>query len=130
MNDGDGQAAAMRAAFDRIEESYEFMLAYAAQGRAGEGDESGGGIRTYLARLAEALDAMEAALAPGLAGDPGGAFARRVREDIAAARGAIAILCARPAISSGMVDNTNALLALRALLTDIFFLDQVALPPP
>ena len=129
MSGAQAQAAAMRAAFERIEEAYEFMLAYAAQGRAGEGAEEGGGIRAYLARFAEGLDQMEAALAPGLAGDAGGAFARRVADDIATARAALAILCARPAISSAMVDNTNALLAVRALLTDIFFLDQVALAP-
>ena len=41
----------------------------------------------------------------------------------------IALLIAQPSISSDMVDNTNGLIAMRALLTDIFFIDQVALPP-
>ena len=54
----DHQAAvAMREAIDVVEESYEFMLAYAAQGRKREPeDESVSRIRHYLTRFAGALD--------------------------------------------------------------------------
>ena len=73
-------------AIDAVEETYEFMLAYAAQGRAREegGDD---GIRDYLVR-AEAGLAFIAAMAPMVReGDDEAAFVEVVRQD--AARGAI-----------------------------------------
>ncbi len=127
MNDRTAQAASLRDAFDRIEEAYEFMLAYAAQGRSREVQEGGESqIRQYLKRFETALGDMDAALVQGLGDD--GAFTDRVRGDVAAARALVGLLLQRPSISSLMVDNTNGLIALRALLTDIFFIDQVALP--
>ena len=38
------------AAMEAVEETYEFMLAYAAQGRRTEEDKSSAGIRAYLQR--------------------------------------------------------------------------------
>ena len=129
MTDGLQQAAAMRDAFDVIEEAYEFMLAYAAQGRKRETAEGGGEsqIRNYLRRFGGALEALDTALAQGL-GPEGAAFADRFRTDIAVMRSVLGLLLSRPSISSEMIDNTNGLIAVRALLTDIFFADQVALP--
>ena len=44
---------------EAIEESYEFMLAYAAQGLAGEGaSQSGGQLREYLTRASAALSGL------------------------------------------------------------------------
>ena len=125
------QAAAMRAAFDRIEEAYEFMLAYAAQGRRSEVGEGGGEsqIRQYLKRFDGALADYTTALTDGFAAKAGADFATRAREDAAVAGSVIGLLLAQESISSDMVDNTNGLIAMRALLTDIFFIDQVALPP-
>jgi len=128
VNDRIAQAASLRDAFDRIEEAYEFMLAYAAQGRSREVQESGGEsqIRRYLKRFEAALGDMDAALAQGLGDD--GPFTHRVRSDVATARALVGLLLRRSSISSLMVDNTNGLIALRALLTDIFFIDQAVLP--
>lgn len=125
------QAAAMRAAFDIIEESYEFMLAYAAQGRKHEHSEGGGEsqIRTHLKRMEAALADCEAAIGDGLGGTEGAAFSERFRENVAVSRSIIGILQARPSVSSEMVDNTNGLISMRAFLTDLFFIDQVVLPP-
>ena len=130
MADKLAQAAAMRDAFDRIEEAYEFMLAYAAQGRKRELADSGGEsqIRQYLKRFDAALSDFAAALEGGLCGAEGAAFAERVRNDTAVAQSVIGILLAQASISSDMIDNTNGLIALRALLTDIFFIDQAVLP--
>ncbi|MCC6305795.1 MAG: hypothetical protein IT545_11445 [Rhodobacteraceae bacterium] len=130
MTDSLIQAAALRAAFDTIEESYEFMLAYAAQGRKQETAEGTGEsqIRQYLRRMAAALDDCARATADGLGGEAGAAFAGRFRADTAVARSVVALLLARPSISSEMVDNTNGLIALRAFLTDVFFVDQAVLP--
>jgi hypothetical protein len=44
---------------DAIEESYEFMLAYAAQGATDE--MPGRGVRSFLAQMAAALDGLAAA---------------------------------------------------------------------
>lgn len=125
------QAAAMRAAFDIIEESYEFMLAYAAQGRRTEQAEGGGEsrIRTHLRRMEAALGDCEAAIGAGLGGPEGAAFTARFRDNLATVRSVIALLQARPSVSSEMVDNTNGLIAIRAFLSDVFFIDQVVLPP-
>ena len=127
------RAGAFREAFDRIEEAYEFMLAYAAQGRRQEVEEGGGEsesqIRQYLRRFEGALGDLAAALEPGLGAPEGSDFAKRAAEDVAVARSVVGLLLAQPSVSSDMVDNTNGLIAMRALLTDIFFLDQVVLPP-
>ncbi|MCL4186786.1 MAG: hypothetical protein KJZ85_04205 [Rhodobacteraceae bacterium] len=131
MTDTLQQAAALRAAFDVIEESYEFMLAYAAQGRKHEMAEGAGEsqIRQYLRRMLAALDECSTAVAGGIGGRDGAAFAERFRGDIAVARSVVSLLLAQPSISSEMVDNSNGLIALRAFLTDVFFVDQVVLPP-
>jgi hypothetical protein len=57
------------------------------------------------------------------------AFAERFRADIATVRSVIAILLSSRSITSDMIDNTNGLIAVRALLTDVFFIDQAVLPP-
>ncbi len=125
------QAAAMRAAFDAIEECYEFMLAYAAQGRKTEQAEGAGEsrIRVHLRRMEQALAECDAALGDGVLGiAEGGAFTTRFRENLAVARSVIGLLQSQPSVSSEMVDNTNGLIAMRAFLTDLFFIDTVVLP--
>jgi len=123
-------AVAMRDAIDAVEESYEFMLAYAAQGRRHEAqDEGTSKIRDYLNRFAVALDAMASAAPPVLAGKAAKPFCERFLADMAVMRSVIALLLDKPSISSDMVDNTNGLIAVRAFLTDLFFIDQALLPP-
>jgi hypothetical protein len=123
-------AAAMRNAIDSVEEAYEFMLGYAAQGRKRETDEGGTSrIRDCLAAFATALDTMERTAPKVLDAPEAAGFARRFAEDVAVMRSVIAMLGARPSISSAMVDNTNALIAVRSFLTGLFFIDQVVLPP-
>ena len=131
MSDTLQQAVRMREAFDRIEESYEFMLAYAAQGRRSEVAETGGEsqIRQYLKRFEAALADLGAELDSGFGVADGAVFVDRAKQDVAVARSVIGLLLGQPSISSDMIDNTNGLIAMRALLTDIFFMDQVALPP-
>jgi hypothetical protein len=109
-------------AIDAVEETYEFMLAYAAQGRAHEegGDD---GIRDYLGR-AEAGLAVIAAMAPLGGGDDQAAFVEVVRQDAARARKAMRFVLAQRAIGSQIVDNLNASIHLRTLLTDLFLLDE------
>jgi hypothetical protein len=112
---------------EAIEAGYEFSLAYAAQGRK---DESGSQIRETLERMHAALEGLgadaEAALArPGAAHATSTArFVEAVKRDAAVAQGAIGLVLDTPAIGSLLVDNLNATIHLRALLTDLFLVDQ------
>jgi hypothetical protein len=113
-------------AIDVVEETYEYMLAYAAQGRSG-GDEDDS-IRDYLKRAEAALGVIAAAT-PQAAGTSQGeaadeAFLDIVRADAARARAAMRFVLARRSIGSQMIDNLNASIHLRALLTDLFLLDE------
>ncbi|MDE0307779.1 MAG: hypothetical protein OXI87_23275 [Albidovulum sp.] len=122
-------AETMRRAFDVIEESYEFMLAYAAQGRKREIDEGGESqIRQYLKRFRGALDDLASVLQNGSSMRAGLDFLDCFKRDIRVVRSVLDLLLSKPSISSDMIDNTNGLISLRALLTDIFFVDQVVLP--
>jgi hypothetical protein len=131
MNETMARAATMRDAFDRIEEAYEFMLAYAAQGRKRETQEGAGEsqIRQYLKRFQAALGDLEQTSVDEMSDAGAAAFADRFQSDIATVRSVIDILLSRHSITSDMIDNTNGLVAVRAFLTDVFFIDQVVLPP-
>ena len=117
---------------DTIEEAYEFMLAYAAQGLSGDaGSQSGGQLREFLTRSATALTGIGdlfAAIVDEEGLDPatryrafGAVLDRDARDSLAA----IELVLAQPSIGSQLVDNLNASIHLRALLTDLFLLDEV-----
>ena len=110
-------------AIDAVEETYEFMLAYAAQGRAHEegGDD---GIRDYLGRAEAGLAIIAVMVPPGGGGDDQAAFVEVVRQDAVRARKAMRFVLAQRAIGSQIVDNLNASIHLRTLLTDLFLLDE------
>ena len=110
-----------------IEECYEFLLAYAAQGLPGDaGSQSGGELRDYLKRAIEALTRLPAAAAAAGAGDDSSqAFLAVLDRDAEAALAAIRLVQAQPSISSQLVDNLNASIHLRALLTDLFLIDEI-----
>jgi hypothetical protein len=113
-------------AIDVVEETYEYMLAYAAQGRGRDDDDES--IRDYLKRAEAALGVIAAATpqaAGGAAGDKADeAFLDIVRTDAVRARAAMRFVLARRTIGSQIVDNLNASIHLRALLTDLFLLDE------
>ena len=116
-------------AIDVIEETYEFMLAYAAQGRRREEEDAGAGIRERLARAEAALGIIALATADAIgSGSQAGAAAAEflgvVREDAARARAAFRFVLAQPSIGSQIVDNLNATTHVRTLLTDLFLLDE------
>jgi hypothetical protein len=116
-------------AIDVIESTYELMLAYAAQGRASE-EEDPLGVRLALRRADAALDVLEAAT-PTEMGAPHGAAIEAtaamlsvLKHDVAKARAAFRFVLAQRSIGSQMIDNLNASIHVRALLTDIFLLDE------
>jgi hypothetical protein len=108
-------------AIDAVEETYEFMLAYAAQGRRQEDNDATGGIRASLTNADAGLAAIAGAT---LAGAEAGAFLDIVRQDAAKASAAVRLVLAQPVINSQLIDNLNASIHLRALLTDLFLLDE------
>jgi hypothetical protein len=117
---------------DAIEEAYEFMLAYAAQGLAGDaGAPLGGQLRELMTRAASSLSGIGATFAAivrrdGLQPqDKYAAFGDVLDLDARASLAAIELVLAQPSISSQTVDNLNASIHLRALLTDLFLLDEV-----
>jgi hypothetical protein len=110
---------------DTIERGYEYLLAYAAQGRQ---DEEGSEARPRLTAMFDALDGLgelvaQAVNADGSAPQAAG-FLDAVKHDATRARGAIGLVLSRPTISSLLVDNLNASIHLRALLTDCFLVEQ------
>lgn len=112
---------------DLIERGYEYLLAYAAQGRQ---DDAGTEARETLAKMHLALDGLGELLAAAVtavsataARDAAG-FIEAITEDARKARGAVGLVLSRPKISSLLVDNLNASIHLRALLTDVFLAEQ------
>ena len=115
-----------------VEEAYEFMLAYAAQGVTGE--EEGGStteIRAQLKRTDEALEGLAALAAELVAtknlkpAQPYRSFIGVLERDAASAQAAVQLALAQRAISSQLIDNLNALIHVRSLLTDLFFIDEI-----
>ncbi|MGY8798170.1 MAG: hypothetical protein ACKVG4_05230 [Longimicrobiales bacterium] len=117
---------------DAIEKSYEYLLAYAAQGLPSDvGSKSGGQLREYLSKAVSAIDGLADALT-GLAQEeafePAGQWsdvldviARDASDTLAAVR----LVSAQASVSSQLVDNLNANIHLRALLTDLFLVDEL-----
>jgi hypothetical protein len=116
-------------AIDTIEATYELTLAYAAQGRRAEEDDPLG-VRQALRRADAALDVLTGAT-PAELGSPGGTAAQAatdmiavLKQDAAKARAVIRFVLAQRTIGSQIIDNLNASIHIRALLTDIFLLDE------
>jgi hypothetical protein len=115
-----------------IEEAYEFMLAYAAQGLPGDtGSPSGGQLRELLTRAAAALTDIGdvfGALVEREALEPAAsyrAFIAVLDRDARDSLAAVELVLAQPSISSQLIDNLNASIHLRALLTDLFLIDEL-----
>ena len=117
---------------DAIEAGYELMLAYAAQGLpSDQGSASGGQLREFLNRFHDALTGLAeiygdlvAATQPGHAGEYAG-FLEVLARDAKAAQAGLRVVISQSAISSQTVDNLNASIHVRALLTDIFLIDEL-----
>ena len=111
---------------DVIERGYEYLLAYAAQGRQ---EETGSEARVTLERIYSALDALRPAAVQALGRESSTQydiepFLDALERDANIARSAVGLVLSRSAISSMLVDNLNASVHLRALLTDVFLLEQ------
>ena len=117
---------------DLVEEAYEFMLAYAAQGLTSDaGSSSGSQIREFLKRADAALSGIGdvfMTFVERLGREPKAPYAAFIRvldRDAQDAQAALQLVLAQPAISSQLVDNLNASIHLRSLLTDLFLIDEI-----
>ena len=117
---------------DAIEGGYEMMLAYAAQGLpTDQGAANSGQLREFLKRFDEALTGLgdqfkAVAIAEGR--EPREAidtFLDVLNRDAEAAQACIRVVLAQKGISSQLVDNLNASIHVRALLTDLFLIDEL-----
>jgi hypothetical protein len=108
------------------------MLAYAAQGLAtDQGSGAGGQVRDYLRKCDAALTDL-ASFLTGFVTQTGveslapyTAFMTVIERDARDSQAAVQLVLVQPDISSQLVDNLNASIHLRALLTDLFLIDEV-----
>jgi hypothetical protein len=107
---------------DTIERGYEYLLAFAAQGRK---DDAGSEVRATLVLMKSALAGLSDVIGLAIGARTNVAiFMATLTDDARKAGGAIDLVLSSPAISSLLVDNLNASIHVRALLTDLFLADQ------
>jgi hypothetical protein len=117
---------------DAIEESYEFFLAYAAQGlTSDQGSQAGGQLRGFLEKTESALDGLrlvfdslvnEESLTPA---DTWADALDVLQIDASATLAGVRLVLSQDGISSQLIDNLNANIHFRALLTDLFLMDEL-----
>jgi len=121
------------ARINSIESAYEFMLAYAAQGHeksVGPRPAHEQEIYAYLSELDQALtDIAEITTKQVEQVNPSQvdsyrAFIDVLANDAKTSQAAVGLLLSQSSISSQLVDNLNASIHLRALLTDLFIVDE------
>lgn len=115
-----------------IEECYEFLLGYAAQGlQSDEGSTAGREVRSRLEHARDALVALPQSCRQAIHDhqfEPFAkyeAFCRTFERDANDSLAALELVLAQPGISSQLIDNLNASSHLRALLTDLFLLGEI-----
>lgn len=117
---------------DAIESGYEYFLAYAAQGRRTDldGASETSELRDHLKKMIAAMDELDDVVRD-CAADAGSdvlnsasAFFAAVAQDAATAAAILRLTVNRPAISSQLIDNLNASIHVRALLTNLFIVDE------
>jgi hypothetical protein len=121
---------------DTIEECYEFMLAYAAQGLpSDEASRPGGQIREFLNRAVKAIAGLAESCTAAVKqerwepAERYHTFFRVLGRDADDSLAAIELVLAQAAISSQLIDNLNASIHLRALLTDLFLVSEIVETP-
>ena len=107
---------------ETIESAYEYLLAYAAQGKQTDVTADGrpSEARQTIQGLYDALSGLQSLLR-----DADYSFAQVICDDAHRASAALELVLTQVDISSELVDNLNASIHLRAVLTDLFLLDEV-----
>jgi hypothetical protein len=109
---------------ETIESGYEFLLAYAAQGRPAD-LESGPGphARPTLQGMLQAMQNLIKAFS-----NSADNFEQLIADDCTKASAAVGFILAQDKIGSEIVDNLNASIHLRAVLTDLFLYGEAREP--
>jgi hypothetical protein len=117
---------------DAIEGGYELMLAYAAQGLVSDqGAANSAQLRDHLQRFDTALTGLaqayrDAATALGVwPKESLEGLLKTLDADATFTQSALRMALAQPGISSQLIDNINASIHVRALLTDVFVIDEL-----
>ena len=109
---------------ETIESGYEYLLAFAAQGRPAQAETGPGPhARPTIVGMAAAMKSIVAAFA-----DSEDDFEKLIASDCGNAGAALGFILAQEKIGSEMVDNLNASIHLRAVLTDLFLYSEVLKP--
>ena len=116
----------LAARIDAIEEAYEFFLGYASQGLPTESVE----VRNHLKKFDDALTGLGELLVAQVGGAGLDAVSFRpfigvIERDASDAQAAIRMVQAHPTIHSQIIDNLNANIHVRALLTDLFLIGEM-----
>lgn len=120
--------AAIEDRCDAIEECYEFMLGFAGKGLP---TDEGSQVRHHLQRAVTALRGLAESFTDIVEKqrlEPAAkyhAFLHVLKRDAADSLAALELVLAQPTISSQLIDNLNASIHLRALLTDVFLIDGI-----
>ena len=127
----------LHSCIEKIEAAYEYMLAYAAQGRksepvAGEGSD-GPSIRTFLEELLWGIEHISEGFTQAVqnlnldnaVNQQIKKFGKTLSADANSASAVVEMVLNVPSLSSQVIDNLNASTHVRSLLTDIFVLDEV-----
>jgi hypothetical protein len=112
------------------------MLAYAAQGLPGDGgSQSGAELRAFLTKAVSALSGLSELYISSVEreqltpAEHYRAFLAVLERDARDTLAAMQLVLAQPSISSQLVDNLNASIHVRALLTDLFLIDEILRDP-
>ncbi|NKB34909.1 MAG: hypothetical protein GKR91_17575 [Pseudomonadales bacterium] len=110
---------------EAIESGYEFLLAYAAQGRppSDETDGPGPHARPTIEGMVSAMKFIVRAFA-----NSKDEFEQLIAEDCVKAGAALAFMLKQKKIGSEVVDNLNASIHLRAVLTNLFLYSEALRP--
>jgi hypothetical protein len=117
---------------EKIEDCYEFTLSYAAKGlKTDEGSDAGRQLREKLSHAVAAMRGLEEGCAKAMRerqlipAEKHEAFFAVLTRDAESSIAAVELVLAQPVISSQLIDNLNASIHLRALLTDLFLVTEV-----
>jgi hypothetical protein len=117
---------------DAIEAGYELMLAYAAQGLPSDSQAANGAqLREFLRRFDAALTGLSDLYRTVISTENTASassydgFLDVLAADAKAAQAGLRVVLAQQDISSQLIDNLNASIHVRALLTDVFLIDEL-----
>ena len=116
----------IREEIEKVEEAYEYMLAYAAQGRADEGEGAEGvQIRIFIKQFLSSIEVLAGSLeslSKSSVELKTYIDSFKGQSDIMAS--VLKIILANDNISSEVIDNANGLISVRSYLTSLFFIDK------